>query len=306
MPKELPAAPIEEAVLEGLPESVFGNDEWALVMTRGLVRRLLDCADSGQFSDFTKAIRVAAHGPKIQDVRTIVDGVCDAAVTQAIVAGRSSDRFFTAVSQMRSAAHEVLDYRSEREPQAATPSATIDACETLLHFVSASRPELRKHLDAVSALSVRIGRQLDMTPDVLEALRLGALLHDIGQLTTGTDPALSERDPGHAIVAERTLGAIEPLRHLASAVRAHHEHFDGSGAPDHLRGAEIPVEARIIAVADAFEHLANRPGRTNPVAAAVSELWQDAGSAYDPDVVAAVTRLFNQHWRVRRTASGAP
>jgi response regulator RpfG family c-di-GMP phosphodiesterase len=123
---------------------------------------------------------------------------------------------------------------------------------------------------------------------------------------TGTDPALAERDPGHMALTDRCLAGIVPLRFLGSVVRSHHEHFDGTGKPDGLRGMEIPIEARIINVADAFEHLANRAGRTNPIAAAVSELWQDSGTIYDPDVVAAVTRLFNQHWRDRRTASGAP
>ena len=57
----LEAGPIEDAVLEGLPESVFGHDEWATIITRGLVRRLLDAAESGQFSEFGNAIRFASH-----------------------------------------------------------------------------------------------------------------------------------------------------------------------------------------------------------------------------------------------------
>jgi HD-GYP domain-containing protein (c-di-GMP phosphodiesterase class II) len=155
-------------------------------------------------------------------------------------------------------------------------------------------------------LAVRIGRQLDLAVETLETIRLGGLLHDVGLLTTGTDPALAERDPGHMMLADQCLAGIDPLRFLGPIVRSHHERFDGSGQPDGLRGAEIPIESRIICVADAFEHLANRSGRSNPIVAAISELWQESGTMYDPDVVAAVTRIFNRHWRVHRTAAGSP
>ena len=185
-------------------------------------------------------------------------------------------------------------------------SDTGAACETLLQLVTVSRPDLLKHFEAVSSLSIRVGRQLELSDEVLERTRLGAMLHDLGLVTTGTEPALAERDPGHMTLSDRCLRGIEALKHIAPIVRGHHERFDGEGHPDGLRGAEIPIEARIICVADAFEQLANRPGRSNPIAAAVSELWQDSGTIYDPDVVAAVTRIFNQHWHIRRTASGAP
>jgi HD-GYP domain-containing protein (c-di-GMP phosphodiesterase class II) len=306
MPKGLRSEELEDAALDVLPDAIFGRNGWAVYVTRALARRLFASLESGEGRQFADAVGVAAHAPSLGDVRSIANAVCDAAVSQAVISGEFSERFTAAVLQLRKNANAVLDRLDEESSPVATPAETLSACDTLLQLVSVSRPDLRKHLEAVSTLGRRIVRRLDLTADALEATRLAGLLHDIGHLTTGTDPALAERDPGHATLAERTLAGIEPLRHLAPIVRAHHEHFDGTGQPDGLRGAEIPIEARIIAVADAFEHLANRPGRTNPIAAAVSELWQDAGSVYDPDVVAVVTRLFNQHWRVRRKASGAP
>jgi len=297
---------IEEAALSSLPESVFGHDEWAAGVIHQLTEHLLDAVGSGQLYQFANAIQLVAHVPTAQDVRAIVNAVCDAATTHAAVCGQESDGLRLRVSQLRMGANEILDRTLVIVPHRSTPAEVVTACETLLQLVSVSRTDLRKHLEAVSSLGVRIGRQLDLADETLESIRLGGLLHDVGLLTTGTDPALAERDPGHMTLADRCLAGIDPLRYLAPIVRAHHERFDGTGQPDGLRSAEIPIEARIIAVADAFEHLANRPGRSNPVAAAVSELWQESGTFYDPDVVAAVTRLFNQHWHVHRTASGAP
>jgi HD-GYP domain-containing protein (c-di-GMP phosphodiesterase class II) len=302
---QLEAGPIEAAVLEGLPESVFGNDEWASTVTTRLVKRLLDAVESGQVSQFVNGIRLAAHVPSAHDVRMIANSVCDAAVTYATISGHKSEQFFTSVSQFRKGANDILDRSIELLPHPSTPKAAITACDTLLQLVAVSRPELHKHIGAVSSLSVRIGRQLEVEDEIVESIRLGALLHDVGLLTTGTDSALAERDPAHATLGDRCLAGIESLRDLAPIVRSHHEHYDGTGRPDGLRGAEIPIEARIIAVADAFEHLANRAARSNPIAQAISELWQESGTVYDPDVVAAITRLFNQHWHIRRKASGA-
>jgi HD-GYP domain-containing protein (c-di-GMP phosphodiesterase class II) len=295
---------VADMVLQGLSENVFGQDGWATTVTHGLARDLVEALSAGRSGPFADCVRIVGHVPLPQHVRTIANAVCDAALTQATAAGAAE--LLPQIGELRRGANELLDRIASDRPSGLTPAATVDASRTLMQVVAVSRPDLHKHLQAVSALSVRIGRQLDIVEETIDQLGLAALLHDVGLLTTGTDPALAERDPGHAMLAERTLDGIEPLRHLAPIVRAHHERFDGAGQPDGLQGAEIPLESRIIAVADAFEHLANRPGRANPIVAAISELWQDAGSVYDPDVVAAVTRLFNQHWRSRRTASGAP
>ncbi len=159
----LEAGPIEDAVLEGLPESTFGHDEWASIITRGLVRRLLDVAESGQFSSFGNAIRFATHVPSAHDVRVIANAVCDAAVTQAIVSQATNQNGSSvSVSQIRKGANEILDRSLELQAHSSTPAAAIAACDTLLQFVAVGRPDLHKHLESVSSLSVRIGRQLEV------------------------------------------------------------------------------------------------------------------------------------------------
>lgn len=305
MPSMLRATPLEDAVLDSLPEGVFGSDGWAINATHQIVHHLRDAVASGQSSRFANAIRMLGHVPTTEHVRTIARSVCDSAIADAAIAGRDSERVIGMLSLLRDVADDALDGMEAERPRGNAVNDATTACDTLLQVVAVSRPDLLKHLEAVSSLSMRIGRQLELADETIERSRLGALLHDIGLLTAGTEPALAERDPGHMTLSDRCLNGIAALKAIAPIVRAHHERFDGEGKPDGLQGAEIPIEARIINVADAFEQFANRSGRANPIAAAISELWQESSTVYDPDVVVAVTRLFNQHWRDRRTASGA-
>ena len=154
------------------------------------------------------------------------------------------------------------------------------------------------HAEAVAELSARIAEQLDISREQLRTLAVGALLHDVGKLT------LDERilaKPGpldaaewihvrrHPDEGERLLrGAL--TREALGVVRWHHERWDGDGYPDGLSGDEIPLGARIVAVADAFcTMLENRPYRA-PVAPteALSELERESGAQFDPSCVDAL------------------
>jgi response regulator RpfG family c-di-GMP phosphodiesterase len=144
---------------------------------------------------------------------------------------------------------------------------------------------------------------LELAAETVERSRLGALLHDVGLLASSVDDAMAERDAGHMAMGDQCLAGIEALAHIAPIVRAHHEHFDGTGQPDGLRGAEIPIEGRLIAVADAFERDANRSGRSNPIASTIGRLWAGSGTLYDPEVVTVVTRIFRQPGFVKHAAA---
>jgi HD-GYP domain-containing protein (c-di-GMP phosphodiesterase class II) len=135
-----------------------------------------------------------------------------------------------------------------------------------------------------------------MTAEQLDEVARAAELHDVGKV--GIPDAILEK-PGplnsdewryirqHTVIGERILSATPALRPVASIVRASHERWDGVGYPDGLRGAEIPLGARIIAVCDAYEAITTdrcyRSGRSP--AAARAELVRDAGGQFDPAVV---------------------
>jgi len=158
-------------------------------------------------------------------------------------------------------------------------------------------PWTNGHAHRVMEYALAVGNELGLTRDELESLRLAGLLHDIGKIDTcGTllekKGKLSAREfeqvkthsaKGADMVLE--FGDMGPG--IAPVIRHHHERFDGMGYPDGLRGEDIPLLARILFVADAFDSMtADRPYRKAPgVEYALYELMRCAGTQFDPSIV---------------------
>lgn len=150
------------------------------------------------------------------------------------------------------------------------------------------------HAMAVAELSNRLAREMTLPQSKMQRLHFAALLHDIGMLKV--DRAL-QRSPGHfqkhPQVAYRTLSRIRLWEDVAPIVLHHHEWFDGSGYPEARAGEDIPMESRIIAVADCYDALL-RPGAHRmpmPRERAVKEILDHAGTQFDPQVTAALEQL---------------
>ncbi len=154
------------------------------------------------------------------------------------------------------------------------------------------------HSDRVGAAARAVGIELALADEQLEVLHWAGLLHDIGKLAvpekilnkrgrlTPQEWAVIERHPS---VGGDLLHAISPgLQPVATAIRAHHERWDGSGYPDGLAGRSIPLAGRIVAVADVYDALTHprsyRPEAFAP-ALAIEHLTTGAGHLYDRDVV---------------------
>jgi diguanylate cyclase (GGDEF)-like protein len=179
-------------------------------------------------------------------------------------------------------------------------NARLRAARNLVRFVDARSPFTARHSEIVSTLAGEVGGQLGLDEQMLERLRFGGLLHDLGKVAlpdailsaprtlTPEEWAMVRRHPefGHALLDG--VG-IEPVDDW---VLHHHERWDGKGYPGGLAGEAIPLGARIIFVADAFEAItAERPYRpAQSVETAVAELWANAGTQFDPEVVAALER----------------
>lgn len=133
----------------------------------------------------------------------------------------------------------------------------------------------------------------------VDAVGEAALLHDLGKIGI-PDRILAKPDhlteeefsvvQKHPIAGANILRAITPLHRYATAVHHHHERFDGNGYPDRLRGTDIPLAARIIAVADTFDALTTDRSYRRGVGAeqALNTIAQAAGSRYDPEIVTAI------------------
>jgi len=161
--------------------------------------------------------------------------------------------------------------------------------------IDAQQLDTRDHSDNVAMYAVSVGQALELDRDRLVRLRRAALLHDIGKVAVRQEvlekPAGLTDHEFDEIKLHPTVGATM-LHHAGLAqesawVRHHHERLDGRGYPDGLAGEAIPLESRIIFVADSFEAMtSDRPYRAGmTVAAALTELRACAGSQFDPRVV---------------------
>jgi diguanylate cyclase (GGDEF)-like protein/putative nucleotidyltransferase with HDIG domain len=159
------------------------------------------------------------------------------------------------------------------------------------------------HSQAVSKFAAQIARQMGLTDSFIEEVRCGAVLHDIGMIgvpeailnkPSALTPEEYELMKTHAVKGAKILEplkvkAVEPIRGI---VRHHHERWDGNGYPDGLKGENIPLGARIIGVAEAFDAIVSdrvyQQGRS--VEEAVAELRRCSGTQFDPNVVEAFVR----------------
>jgi putative nucleotidyltransferase with HDIG domain len=172
----------------------------------------------------------------------------------------------------------------------------------LASAIDARDPSTRKHSDHVSGISVEIGQAMNLSEPELEQLEWAGLLHDIGKIgirdAVLLKPERLTRDERmlmneHPVKGEEILRDVDQLAKVRPLIRHHHEWYNGSGYPDRLIGEEIPLLARVLHVADAFEAMtASRPYRPVPLspAEALAELQRYAGIQFDPQVVNAFSR----------------
>lgn len=195
------------------------------------------------------------------------------------------------------------------------PTDERDTIERLHRAIRAYSPELANNAEAVRNLSVAIAEQMRLDRSDIDALRTAALVYDIGMLSVpervrSAPSALPMRwrsiVNSHVDAASLILGgATRPLlREAESIARSHHERFDGSGYPDGRAGTDIPLLARIVALADTYIALTSeRPHRiefTEPHA--LAQIRGESGKAFDPIVVEAFFRLEDRLSEFRRSA----
>lgn len=186
--------------------------------------------------------------------------------------------------------------------EAETQTTYVGAIRALALALDARDPYTAGHSERVSAISVTIGRQMGLPIEDLAVLRLGALLHDIGKIGISDNvlrkpdaltPEEFELIKEHPALGARMLRTVPFLAEHLPIVELHHERPDGHGYPHGLTADEIPMLARIVHVADAFDAMtsarAYRPALDTGYA--VRELWRCAGTQFDAEVVQALVQV---------------
>ena len=174
------------------------------------------------------------------------------------------------------------------------------------------------HLQRVQIYAVEIGRALGLEQTELEALRTAAVLHDIGKLGVPEHiiskpgrltPEEFEKVQAHPVVGAEILERVNFPYAVVPIVRSHHERWDGTGYPAGLKGAEIPIGARILSVVDCFDALASdrQYRKAMPVDQALQVVCKAAGKDFDPQVVEVFSaRYLELENKVRAEAASAP
>jgi putative nucleotidyltransferase with HDIG domain len=181
-------------------------------------------------------------------------------------------------------------------------SLSIAAIRSLATAIDARDPYTRGHSEDVTRLAVQLARELGWSGADLEMLEFAALLHDVGKIAV-PDAILRKIEPLtsgewnvirlHPYYSAQIVKPIEPLQRIVPWVYHHQERWDGTGYPDGLKGEAIPLAARIIAVADAFNAMTtDRPYRqARSVAEALEEIDHCAGRQFDPLIAKAFLKM---------------
>jgi putative two-component system response regulator len=154
----------------------------------------------------------------------------------------------------------------------------------------------QEHTERVADAAFALATKLDLPGDLIEQIRFGALVHDIGKVAI---PASVLNKPGaldsrefetmksHTLIGAKIVEPLATQRHVVAIVRGHHERFDGKGYPDGLAGDAIPIEARIVSVCDAYDAMVSRrPYRLPlPQSEAIARLRAGRDSQWDAEVV---------------------
>lgn len=178
-----------------------------------------------------------------------------------------------------------------------------DSLKVMANAIDQRDPLIHGHVDRVIEYAQMIARHLDWNEQQMEELRFGAILHDIGKIHI-SEPTLFKIAPlnstewqeiqQHSTNGAEMLKDISQLADVIPYVRHHHENWDGSGYPDRLTGEQIPLGARILAIADAFDAMTSphRYGKVRSLEEAMEELQECSGTRYDPRLI----RIFTIAW----------
>lgn len=201
---------------------------------------------------------------------------------------------------------EIREYQEHLQQKVDEQTAEIrrlflGAIEALVFALEAKDKYTAGHSRRVTKLSLAIGKQLGLPEDEMEDLRWGSLLHDVGKMAVDQSiqnkpDKLTATEYEHIMIHPQVgAGIVKPVvnKRVVEMIEHHHDRYDGTGLNQTVSGEDIPLGARIMAVADAFDAMtSNRPYRlTMPVEEALAEIKRCTDTQFDPLVVRAFLKI---------------
>ncbi len=191
----------------------------------------------------------------------------------------------------------------------------VAAVRALANSLDAKDAYTRGHSERVMIIAMEISKRMGLTPEEVKNIQIGALLHDIGKIGIAeaiiNKPGKLTEEEYELIKTHPSRGAkiIEPVKFFKEklpVIRYHHERYDGKGYPEGLKGEAIPLDARIVCVADTFDAMTSKRSYRAPLSLdqAVKELVRCSGTQFDPKVVAALLDLLQDPQMAERFMGG--
>ncbi len=288
-------ARLGEAVSTGLVQRDSGATPLMARTLVTVIAKAVENSDPNAVIQWAQAVRVSEEDHAVVD---LVDAVCEEAVGFAgRLPGVDTAALVLFLEILRERTRDAL--LNGKLPKADAGGPVI---EGVLSLLKAHDEATCWHSHATGYWCRRLALGLGLSAALTERIVRAGMLHDVGKIATPhhilSKPGALTPDEWaimqrHTVDGAEILSEIPTLAHYAPIVRAHHERFDGTGYPDRLRGDEIPFEARVVAVADAFHAMVtDRPYRAAlSYGEAMSVLSQGRGTQWDPDVVDVMVRV---------------
>ena len=242
--------------------------------------------------------------PPLETIRRLdIQGYCEKSnnFDQLLLLVESGIKAIAQMNLIRQINKELKDTNIKLE------QAYMECIETLRYTVEAKDPYTRGHSDRVSEYSLLIGKKLNLSDDDLEVLKIGGLFHDIGKIgvpdsillkpTKLTDDEYSQIK-NHPSIGEHILSNTTIFKDIIPIVKHHHEKYDGNGYPLKLKSDDIPLFARITAVADSFDAMTSKRTYRDSLSLdfVKTEIEKCKGTQFDPKLADIFLDILNNNY----------